>query len=809
MIKAIYDLDMTPMRTLPIIINVSQYDDLGRTLVFNLFSSSGKWTAPTSAAVTFEGGKPDGKFFAYNCAYSNGTVTVTIQQQMTAVAGKVKCKVKVTSGDKVVESAPIIMVVDAAAVPDGSDMSKSDINDAVANATQKIVDQVRDNIPSDYVQLSTDVSSLKGDLGDLKDCFDISPNLYNTNASGVLNGAYLNLSDGVSIIKDSSTINWRTSDYIDLYNNEGSIYLKRNTSTGNVVVLNARVYWYDENKSFLSGENTTISTVSIPNNARYIRISEEISIQYGYKCSVSLVDIEKIDDYGTIYSLKENYYEKGSDDNYDDVIEKITNKMELYESPNLYDADDASWEDGYISHNGQSGTGTVPHKNKLFDVSEGDVFYCYNTSSDGTLYVNRTGSSENFGIRFVCAYDSTGAIIQSSGASNAVWKYVVPTGITKIRISVRANITTCITKNIDMIGMPYVGKFEPYYRATSDFLKNADINLPNALETYAYGDFGLSKELQQVSGITIELEKNAIKKNKHLSFFADITNFDSLTIGHGKTEYGGSFATITNTTITVYEYQFSAITKKTIEHGLTIKNNIGILVEVGNREIANITIVSDGEIARIENVYWKGTNGNIFAEIPSTTTLNNIKMSWICDDYRKNVWLFGDSYISTTSSERWVKYLLDWCGDNILLNAYPGEASERAFADLQNALKHGTPKYLVWCIGMNNGDTSDAISTIYKTYLEQVMSICNKNKIELILATIPNTPSINHTFKNEYIRNSGYKYIDFAKAVGADSYPSNWYDGMLSGDKVHPFEKGAKSLAMKAITDFPKLMEKS
>lgn len=164
MIKAIYDLDMTPMRTLPIIINVSQYDDLGRTLVFNLFSSSGKWTAPTSAAVTFEGGKPDGKFFSYNCAYSNGTVTVTIQQQMTAVAGKVRCKIKVKSGDKVVESAPIIMVVDAAAVPDGSDMSKTDINDAIANATQKIVDQVKDNIPPDYSQLSTDVSSLKEDL---------------------------------------------------------------------------------------------------------------------------------------------------------------------------------------------------------------------------------------------------------------------------------------------------------------------------------------------------------------------------------------------------------------------------------------------------------------------------------------------------------------------------------------------------------------------------------------------------------------------------------------------------------------------
>lgn len=164
MVKSVFDLDMTPGRMLPLIINVSQYDDIGRTIVFNLYSSVGAWTAPTSAAVTFEGGKPDGKFFAYNCAYSNGTVTVTIQQQMTAVAGKVRCKVKVTSGDKVVESALIIMVVDAAAVPDGSDMSKSDINDAIASATQKIVDQVKDSIPSDYSQLSADVSSLKQDF---------------------------------------------------------------------------------------------------------------------------------------------------------------------------------------------------------------------------------------------------------------------------------------------------------------------------------------------------------------------------------------------------------------------------------------------------------------------------------------------------------------------------------------------------------------------------------------------------------------------------------------------------------------------
>lgn len=164
MIRASYNLDMTPRRSLPIIINVSQNDDLGRTLVFNLFSSTGTWTAPDSATATLEGGKPDGKFFSYTCTYSKGVVTAIIQQQMTAVSGKVTCKVKVQSGNKVIESAPIYMMVDAAGIPDGADMSKSDVNDAVAKATQKIVEQVAGSIPEDYSALNNSVDELKQDL---------------------------------------------------------------------------------------------------------------------------------------------------------------------------------------------------------------------------------------------------------------------------------------------------------------------------------------------------------------------------------------------------------------------------------------------------------------------------------------------------------------------------------------------------------------------------------------------------------------------------------------------------------------------
>lgn len=62
-----------------------------------------------------------------------------------------------------------------------------------------------------------------------------------------------------------------------------------------------------------------------------------------------------------------------------------------------------------------------------------------------------------------------------------------------------------------------------------------------------------------------------------------------------------------------------------------------------------------------------------------------------------------------------------------------------------------------------------------------------------------------HNYKNDYVKNSGCRYIDFAKAVGAYT-SNNWYSGMLRSDGVHPDELGAKALYMQAIVDFPELM---
>lgn len=99
------------------------------------------------------------------------------------------------------------------------------------------------------------------------------------------------------------------------------------------------------------------------------------------------------------------------------------------------------------------------------------------------------------------------------------------------------------------------------------------------------------------------------------------------------------------------------------------------------------------------------------------------------------------------------------------------------------------------------------INESYDSAVHEVMQICDQNDIELVLATIPTCPYWNNDYKNEFVKNSGYRYIDFARAVGA--YDSiTWYDGMLeeAEKRIHPTETGALALYSEAVTTVPELV---
>ena len=168
--------------------------------------------------------------------------------------------------------------------------------------------------------------------------------------------------------------------------------------------------------------------------------------------------------------------------------------------------------------------------------------------------------------------------------------------------------------------------------------------------------------------------------------------------------------------------------------------------------------------------------------------------------------------------------------------SHSGMASARGLTEFQQALQHGTPKYAVWCMGMNNGDDKDTkeINASYLASTKAFLEICEEKGITPILATIPSTPTVLNSTKNEWVKNwaeeTGGRYIDFARAVGGDVYnasligktytkPDNktatnetgyeWYPDMLYADLVHPATPGAKALYVQALVDFPELMKEN
>lgn len=321
------------------------------------------------------------------------------------------------------------------------------------------------------------------------------------------------------------------------------------------------------------------------------------------------------------------------------------------------------------------------------------------------------------------------------------------------------------------------------------------------------------------------LSSNSVKNDKRLVFSGDITIFDSIIIGHGHgsdyAEYGLSAAqwnasriVIDDTNIIVYNWNGSE-TSQAYPHGITsIENNIQVEIVKNHAATATVKLVSNG-VSFSQDVTWLGSQGDIF--LKSTSELTNCVFSWYCSKLRNGTWLFGDSYFSLTDSDRWTSYLFtDGFGDCII-NGYSGGKCRVSLNYLQNLLTIATPDKVVWCLGMNNGDNESSVNSEWMSTYSDLKNICSGRNIELILATIPNASSsesteggsattVLHDYKNTIVRESGYRYIDFAVAVGADS-EGEWYDGMKNSTNVHPTTKGAKALYQRAICDVPELMK--
>lgn len=168
----------------PPVIHLSQYDS-DFTLVFNLYASTGAFTMPTGTTAEIRGTKRDGNGYDAAASVSGSTVTVTGDEQMTAIAGQNMFEIATYYNNKRLNTINFILDVERAALDADTITSESVLRelDAIiqgaATATQAAEDaedaadraeEAADDLSGTVQQVATntqDIAGLKDDLSQI------------------------------------------------------------------------------------------------------------------------------------------------------------------------------------------------------------------------------------------------------------------------------------------------------------------------------------------------------------------------------------------------------------------------------------------------------------------------------------------------------------------------------------------------------------------------------------------------------------------------------------------------------------------
>ena len=521
--------------------------------------------------------------------------------------------------------------------------------------------------------------------------------------------------------------------------------------------------FFNEEDVFISGVSinwagTTAKEFTSPDNAKYIRISWNSN-------TYDTNTLQKINgysafDYGT-YKVTNNIDINKLNENCLNTFNGMVENLHLI--------------DGYyVETNGRLRTNVNFYTTPLLNVYNGD-----------TMYFSQA--------RTVAWYDKDLNLVHFDNN----------TGLLEIQLQVPENARYCRAS----FSKSYFENAMIYSFNDINFLSEKLSNKISFKELY----FEKSSN-SLTSNTLLEVTKNIdIKKNCSYNAYCEFESFDTLFIGHGEDDYGGGYLKIDNTNIYIYMRKgsdASATLYDTIAHGLTISNYLNIdIKQAKNSSYISITLTTSTGQFNVDNKLFQACNGKIYIK-PYGMTVSNANMKYILNDLNQKIYLFGDSYIGIDSTDRYAYYLMQNNYDNILLSGYPGENSQNSLVCLNKLFNKQIPKMVIWTLGMNDGDSS-SINSNWKNAVDSLIALCNANDVTLILATIPNTPTVKNTLKNEYVKNTGLRYIDFAKCVGAELENATWYTGCLSSDNVHPTQTGAKLLYAQLLHDVPEIIQEN
>lgn len=406
-------------------------------------------------------------------------------------------------------------------------------------------------------------------------------------------------------------------------------------------------------------------------------------------------------------------------------------------------------------------------------------------------------------------YDANKNYLRSTGE---VYTYVEGDGYVRFTINNTATYKFILYENLNI-----TGAFAPTYQEQtitpfSGSQVFAKENVPSLIPAYSsVGQDGagiaadtLDASLVDSGGNLIKIQNlRYLKSCRIVSFTAKITTAGTFDVGFGRGSSLGYFVRVDGTNIDIRKYTGSGTASMSISqhaHGLTIASFITIVFTVKYKQFVVNVVSSDGQYNyTLDENETREQYGFGFAEVTDGAVVTKAVLRLVSDRMRKPVWVVGDSYTSLYN-QRWTKQLIDTYNvDNFLIIGLAGGTSDDMYPQLQDALLFGTPKFLVWCLGMNDEYWK------WKDIVIKVEMLCRALGIELILQTIPWPTNGSKESINNYVRSSGYRYVDVYAAVSSDD-SGTWYDGM-NDDGTHPTTFGAKAIAGRFLVDFPEIAQ--
>ena len=433
-----------------------------------------------------------------------------------------------------------------------------------------------------------------------------------------------------------------------------------------------------------------------------------------------------------------------------------------------------------------------------------DYIPCY--PSANLVYSGESNNSNVYGVAFYDQNKNFVSGLSRTGENQTELTCVVPEGCWYVRVTGQPNKGETYAYVSSPVFHVWVNELREYVnqRLAGGDGENA-IKLEHIESLVVTKPVGVIKADTLLAGGNLVIpDQTSVNQNTSCRFFAKLDNVGDFVMyignGENKTATYGEYVRITPTHCS---FMSNGSSGGNIEHNITeFKDYIFISLSINKNEKCDLRIETNGGSYFKGDVDYPKHSGKIFFEVESGATLSNCELTWNCSDFKKDVWLFGDSYFNY-----WNKYLRSWGYNTVLLNAYPGETSAGGLRDFKGCLKYGTPQYAVWCLGMNDKDTTSEPNSSWLSCVNEFLSICDEKNITPILATIPCTTNTNvkNENKNNWVRNSGRRYVDFADALNATVDGSSWYNGMLSSDNVHPTNEGSMCIASKLLLSVPEI----